>query len=84
MIEKEGQIGRGFPKIAVDALGNPVAFDSTIAKLKTLYEFFDGQDEDILAVLSHYPFLIADLDRIHEIKCQYFDEEHHARAYYLS
>jgi hypothetical protein len=61
-------------KIAVDALGSPVAFDSAIAKLKTQYEFFEGQDEDILAVLSHYPFLMVDLDRIHEIKCQYFDE----------
>jgi hypothetical protein len=60
-------------KIAVDALGNPTAFDGAIAQLKTQYEFFEGQDEDILAVLSRYPYLIVDLDRIHKIKCQYFD-----------
>jgi hypothetical protein len=55
-------------KIVVDA------FDSAIVKLKTQYEFYEGQDEDIIAVLSRYPFLLADLHRIHEIKCQYFDE----------
>jgi len=48
-------------------------FDSAIEKLKAQYEFYEGQDEDIIAVLSRYPFLIMDLNRIHEIKCQYFD-----------
>jgi hypothetical protein len=48
--------------------------DSKIEKLKTQYKFYDGQDEDILAVLSCYPFLIAGLNRIHEIKCHYFDD----------
>jgi hypothetical protein len=50
------------------------AVDGEIEKLKTQYAFYEGQDEDILAVLSRYPFLIAELNRIHEIKCQYFDD----------
>ena len=50
------------------------AIDSKIEKLKKQYEFYEGQDEDILAVLSRYPFLIAELNRIHEIKCHYFDD----------
>ena len=50
------------------------AINGEVEKLKTQYEFYEGQDEDILAVLSRYPFLIAELNRIHEIKCQYFDD----------
>ncbi len=50
------------------------AIGSEIEKLKTQYVFYEGQDEDILAVLSRYPFLIAELNRIHEIKCHYFDD----------
>jgi len=61
-------------KIATDAQTMAVDFSSAIDKLKTQYEFYEGQDEDILAVLSRYPFLLVDLNRIHEIKCQYFDE----------
>ena len=50
------------------------AVDGEIEKLKKQYVFYEGQDEDILAVLSRYPFLIAELNRIHEIKCNYFDD----------
>jgi hypothetical protein len=50
------------------------AIDGEIEKLKTQYEFYEGHEEDILAVLRSYPFLIAELNRIHEIKCYYFDD----------
>jgi hypothetical protein len=61
-------------KIATEASAISPTFDSAIEKLKTQYEFYEGQEEDILAVLSRYPFLIAELNRIHEVKCQYFDD----------
>lgn len=52
----------------------PAGFEKAIARLKTRYKFDNGQDEDTLAVLSRYPFLIGELNKIHEIKCQYFDD----------
>src|SRR5690242_11512827 len=61
-------------KIVTEASAISLAFARAIEKLKTQYEFYEGQEEDILAVLSRYPFLIAELNRIHEIKCQYFDD----------
>ncbi len=61
-------------KIATEASAISLAFARAIEKLKTQYEFYEGQEEDILAVLNRYPLLIADLNRIHDIKCQYFDD----------
>lgn len=61
-------------KITKDTSTIPADFDEAIAQLKKQYKFYEGQDENILAVLNRYPFLLKDLNRIHEIKRQYFDE----------
>ncbi|HWS84120.1 MAG TPA: hypothetical protein VN207_07645 [Ktedonobacteraceae bacterium] len=70
-------------KIATEASAVSMPFDGAIEELKAQYEFYEGQDEDIIAVLSRYPFLIMDLNRIHEIKCQYFDDAPMS-LYYIS
>jgi hypothetical protein len=43
--------------------------ETTIEKLKTQYKFV--QVDEISTFLRHYPFLIADLHRIYEIKSRY-------------
>lgn len=53
-------------RISRDLLEDP------IEKLKALYEFI--HPDEILAFLRRYPFLIADLKKISEIKSQYFGE----------
>ena len=50
------------------------AIDSEIEKLKMQYIFCEGHEEDILAVLRSYPFLIAELNRVYELKCRYLGE----------
>jgi hypothetical protein len=45
---------------------------SALENLKTQYNFI--QTDKISNFLRNYPFLIEDLDRIYEIKCQYFDK----------
>ena len=57
-------------KIATEAS----AIDGEIEKLKTQYTFCEGHEEDILAVLRSYPFLIAELNKVYELKCQYLGE----------
>ena len=61
-------------KIATEASAISTAFDSAIEKLKTQYKFYEGQEEDIQAVLSHYPFLIAELNKVYKLKHQYLGE----------
>ncbi len=46
--------------------------DQAIEKLKTQYKFV--QVDEISTFLRYYPFLIADLHRIYEIKRRHFDE----------
>jgi hypothetical protein len=47
-------------------------FDDVIERLKAHYEFV--QAEEIVAFLRSYSFLIADLNKIYEMKRRYFDE----------
>ncbi|HWS83241.1 MAG TPA: hypothetical protein VN207_03185 [Ktedonobacteraceae bacterium] len=42
-----------------------------LERLRTRYKFI--QPDNISEYLKRYPFLVADLDRTYEIKCQYFD-----------
>jgi hypothetical protein len=46
--------------------------ESQIAQLKAHYEFI--HPDEISTFLERYPFLIADLKTIHEIKSRYFGE----------
>ena len=50
------------------------AVDGEIEKLKTQYAFYEEHEEDIVAVLRSYPFLITELNKVYELKCQYLDE----------
>jgi hypothetical protein len=50
------------------------AVDGEIEKLKTQYAFYEEHEEDILAVLRSYPFLITELNKVYELKCQYLGE----------
>src|SRR5271157_3082530 len=45
---------------------------SALENLKTQYNFI--QTDKISKFLRSYPFLIADLGKVYEIKCQYFDK----------
>jgi len=55
--------------------------DDAIEKLKTRYEFV--QAEEISTFLGSYPFLVADLNKIYEMKCRYFGETP-VTLYYIS
>ena len=57
-------------KIATEVL----AIDGGIERLKMQYTFCEGHEEDILAVLRSYPFLIAELNKVYELKCRYLGE----------
>lgn len=66
---------------ATGSISGALPFDQVIEKLKAQYEFV--QLDQISTFLRHYPFLIADLNRIYEIKSHYFGESP-MDLYYIS
>ncbi len=56
-------------------------FSKIIEKLKTQYKFI--QVKEISTFLRYYPFLIADLNTIYEVKSRHFDESP-MDLYYIS
>jgi hypothetical protein len=63
------------------SISGELPFGQFIEKLKALYKF--AQVDEISAFLRHYPFLIADLHAIYEIKSRHFDKSP-MDLYYMS